>query len=74
MDTQGTAEIEDKANPSLEALKIVEAIPVGFEGTVVWMTRPPNAGEEDYDFQPREAVWVSECPSTDKFIYKLMSL
>lgn len=72
VDTKDTAQIEDKANPSLEALKVVQSLPNGFEGEVVWMTNPPNKSESDYDFQSQEAIWIKICPFTNVDLYKLM--
>jgi len=76
VDTKDTAEIEYRANPSLEALKIVAALPKGFVGEIVWMTCPPNYNtgecEGECEFEDQEAVWVKGCPFTDVNIYKLM--
>ncbi|MDD5701047.1 MAG: hypothetical protein PHU23_03260 [Dehalococcoidales bacterium] len=72
IDTKNEAEIEDRANPSLEALTIVETLPEGYTGEVVWITSTPSALSTPAYFSPQEAVWIRGCPFTTVNIYKLM--
>lgn len=54
VDWKDAAAWKDRACPSEAALD--EALAAG--GTVVWLTAPANAGEDDYDFEPCEAVAI----------------